>query len=178
FFFSLLHFLSNLSMRKSCIIENLRTKIASQELRTSYFASVQGYYQFYIDLLMRLHKKDSSHGYDALALHISERSRARVLLELLTEAKAGIRKDVDPKLLAESQRLLELIDAKEKARFEIVNSPKNGDAMAQANALKLATEVSALLSQQKDKITQIRTSSPKYAALKYPQPLKLPQIQQ
>lgn len=39
-------------------------------------------------------------------------------------------------------------------------------------------EVSALLSQQKELETQIRTSSPKYAALKYPQPLKLPQIQQ
>lgn len=53
---------------------------------------------------MQLHKKDPSMGYNAQALHISERSRARVLLELLTEAKAGIRKDVDPKLLAESQR--------------------------------------------------------------------------
>lgn len=32
------------------IIEDLRTKIVSQDLRTSYFASVQGYYQFKIDL--------------------------------------------------------------------------------------------------------------------------------
>jgi tetratricopeptide (TPR) repeat protein len=36
------------------IIESLRTKVASSELRASYFASVQQYYDFYIGLLMRL----------------------------------------------------------------------------------------------------------------------------
>ena len=36
------------------IIETLRTNLASQELRASYFASVQTYYGFYIELLMRL----------------------------------------------------------------------------------------------------------------------------
>lgn len=30
------------------IIENLRTKITNSELRTSYFATVQNYYQFYV----------------------------------------------------------------------------------------------------------------------------------
>ncbi len=79
------------------IVEDLRTKIASQELRTSYFATVQGYYRLYIDLLMQLHKKDPSKGYDALALHISERSRARSLVELLTEANVGFAEKVAKK---------------------------------------------------------------------------------
>jgi tetratricopeptide (TPR) repeat protein len=74
------------------IIEELRTKIDRQELRTSYFATVQGYYKFYIDLLMQLHKKEPSQGYAALALHYSDRSRARSLIELLTEANANILK--------------------------------------------------------------------------------------
>ncbi|MCF3613901.1 tetratricopeptide repeat protein, partial [Planktothrix agardhii] len=34
------------------IVEDLRTKIGSQELRQSFFATVQDYYKFYIDLLM------------------------------------------------------------------------------------------------------------------------------
>lgn len=73
------------------IIEDLRTKITTQQLRTSYFATVQNYYKFYIDLLMRLHKTNPSQGYDALALNASERARARSLLEILTEARANIR---------------------------------------------------------------------------------------
>ena len=56
-----------------------------------------------------------------LALNVSERSRARGLLELLTEARADIRKGANPELLAEESRLQELISAKEKLRFEIVN---------------------------------------------------------
>ncbi|NMG10897.1 hypothetical protein DP117_30110 [Brasilonema sp. UFV-L1] len=153
------------------IIEDLRTKIDNQDLRTSYFASVQGYYKFYIDLLMQLHKKNPSKGYDALALHISERSRARGLIELLTEARAGIRKGVDPKLLAEEQRLQVLINVKAKSLREL---PGNKEEQAAA----LRKEIDNLLTQQKELETKIRTSSPKYAALQYPQPLKLPEIQQ
>ena len=58
----------------SKIIEDLRSKVVSQELRTSYFATVRDYYNFYIDLLMQLHKQNPSQGYDAQALH-----RARTL---------------------------------------------------------------------------------------------------
>ena len=155
------------------IIEDLRTKIASQELRTSYFASVQDYYQFYIDLLMRLHKKEPSRGYDALALHISERSRARILTELLTEAHADIRNGVDPKLLAEEQRLQQLIDSNAKLLQELSSKPNTEAAIA-----KLKQVVENLLSQQQELKTKIRSTSPKYAALKYPQVLKLPEIQQ
>ena len=77
------------------------------------------------------------------------------MLELLTEAKVGIRKDVDSKLLAEEKRLQELIDAKEKQRFELVNSRKIEDPVAKANAKKWEKEVSALLNQQKELQTKI-----------------------
>jgi tetratricopeptide (TPR) repeat protein len=155
------------------IVEDLRTKIADKELRASYFASVQDYYKFYIDLLMQLHKKDPSKGYDALALHISERSRARVLLELLTEANAKIRKGVDPQLLAEEQNLEQQLDARDQLRQELLN--KKAPTTAIQN---LEKEIADLRSQYQELQTKIRTSSPKYAALKYPEPLKLPQIQQ
>jgi len=154
------------------IIEELRTKIDSQDLRTSYFATVQGYYQFYIDLLMQLHKKSPSKGYAAQALHISERSHARVLLELLTEANAKIRKGVDPKLLEQEQSLQEQIDARDKLRRDL------NKAAPAATVQKLEQEIANLLNQYKQLQTQIRTTSPKYAALKYPEPLKLAQIQQ
>ncbi|HYL16753.1 MAG TPA: tetratricopeptide repeat protein [Terriglobales bacterium] len=49
------------------IVESLRAKVASQELRTSYFSTVQNYYEFDVDILMRLHAQDSIKGYDRLA---------------------------------------------------------------------------------------------------------------
>jgi tetratricopeptide (TPR) repeat protein len=155
------------------IIEDLRTKIDSQDLRTSYFASVQGYYKFYIDLLMQLHKKEPSKGYNAIALHASESSRARGLIELLTEAHADIRKDVDPKLLEEEKDLQLKIEATGKQLQELSSKPQTETAL-----INFKKELETLLTQQKELQTKIRTNSPKYAALQYPQPLKLPQIQQ
>src|SRR5262249_53127341 len=73
------------------LLESIRSKVASQELRTSYFASVQSYYDFYIELLMRISRERKSEEHAAAALHASERARARGLLELLTEARANIR---------------------------------------------------------------------------------------
>ncbi len=122
---------------------------------------------------MQLHKKDPSKGYNALSLHASESSRARGLIELLTEAKANIRKDVDPKLLQEEKGLQLKIEATGKLIQELSSKPQT--ETAQENFKK---ELETLLTQQKELQTKIRTSSPKYAALQYPQPLKLPQIQQ
>ena len=160
------------------IVENIRTNVQNPDLRTSYFATVQNYYKFKINLLMELHKKDPSKGYNAIAIETSEASRARGLVELLTEARANIRKGANPELLAQENRLQDLINAKEKLRFEIINSEKIKNPVLKANADKLQTEIDELLNQQKQLETKIRQSNPKYANLKYPQPLKLAQIQQ
>ncbi|BAY61224.1 TPR domain protein [Calothrix brevissima NIES-22] len=160
------------------IIENIRSNVKNSDLRTSYFATVQNYYKFKINLLMELHKKDPSKEYNAQAIETSEASRARGLVELLTEARANIRKGANPELLAEESRIQALIDGKEKVRFEIVNSEKINNPIFKTNAEKLQAEIDQLLSQQKELETKIRQTSPQYANLKYPQPLNLDQIQQ
>lgn len=155
------------------IVEELRTKIDSAELRTSYFATVQDYYKFYIDLLMELHKQNPKQGFDAKALNASESSRARTLLELLTEANANIRQGVDPKLLQQEQTLLQKLDTTEKRRIELV---KGNHTPEQLEKIKL--EFSTLQTEYKQLQNQIKQNSPRYAALKYPQPLNLKKIQQ
>ncbi len=155
------------------IVEDLRTKINSQELRASYFATVQNYYQFYIDLLMQMHKQEPSKGYDALALQTSERARARSLLELLTEAKADIRQGVEPKLLFQERDLQKQIDVLEKRRIQLL-----GGNYTKAQVQTLEKENEAVLEQYQQVQIKIRATSPRYAALTQPQPLSLAQIQQ
>ncbi|AFZ16379.1 hypothetical protein Mic7113_0460 [Allocoleopsis franciscana PCC 7113] len=155
------------------IVEDLRTKIGSQELRASYFATVQDYYQFYIDLLMQLHQQNPNQGYDALALHASERGRARSLLELLTEANANIRQGVDPKLLEQESTLTQQLNALERRRYELSSGQYTEQ---QLDEIKQQSE--SLLTQLDQLKAQIRVTSPRYAALKYPEPLNLQQIQQ
>jgi CHAT domain-containing protein/tetratricopeptide (TPR) repeat protein len=160
------------------IIEELRKTYTNKELQTKYFSSVQGYYQFKTSLLMELHKKNPSKGYDAQALNNNERSRARVLIDLLAEAGANIRKGVDPKLLAEEQQLQQQLNAKEKARTDILSTAKDTDTAAEATAQQLEQEITQIISQQQELKTKILTTSPQYAAIKYPQPLELKGIQQ
>jgi len=156
------------------IIESLRTKIASPELRTSYFATVQDFYQFYIDLLMQLHKTQPKSGYDTKAFEASERSRARSLLELLQEANTDIRQGVAPELLQRERSLQQQLDALEKQRIEVLNRPNH----TPAQEAELEQQRQTLIAQYQDIQAQIRTTSPRYAALTQPQPLTLAQIQQ
>ncbi|MEQ9371034.1 MAG: CHAT domain-containing protein [Coleofasciculus chthonoplastes F3-SA18-01] len=156
------------------IIEDLRTKVASPELRQTYFATVQDDYQLYIDLLMQLHQQNPDQGYDKLAFHASERSRARTLLELLTEANANIREGVDPDLLQQEQNLNAKLDATEKQRIEIYSNPESTPAQKTA----IEQQRQQLLADYQKLQDKIRATSPKYAALQYPQPLTLEQVQQ
>jgi len=155
------------------IIEDLRTKIASQQLRASYFASKQNYYQFYIDLLMQLHKTNPNKGYDAQALHASERARARSLLELLTEANANIRQGVNPKLLDEERNLQQQLSAAEYNREQLFKGQYTDKQLTE-----IKQQIETLLTRLQQLEGEIRVNSPRYAALKYPQPLNLQQIQQ
>ncbi len=159
--------------RAITIVEELRTKIGSQELRASYFATVQKYYEFYIDLLMQLHQQNPNQGYDALALHANERSRARSLLELLTEANADIRQGVEPQLIEQERTLQQKLDAIEKRRVELFSGN-----YTQQQATAIEQERKQLLSQYQEIQTKIRTTSPRYAALTQPEPLTLTEIQQ
>uniref|UniRef100_A0ACD5GSI4 Tetratricopeptide repeat protein n=1 Tax=Desertifilum tharense IPPAS B-1220 TaxID=1781255 RepID=A0ACD5GSI4_9CYAN len=155
------------------IIEDLRTKVSSQELRTSFFASKQDYYEFYIDLLMQLHQQNPDLGYDAKALQASERARARSLLEILTEANADIRSGIDPQLLAQQQQLQQQLGALEETRIQLLSSQQNSEQAAQINQ-----KIQQLETQYATLQANIRQISPRYAALTQPQPLTLAEIQQ
>ncbi|MCU0545652.1 MAG: CHAT domain-containing protein [Oscillatoriaceae cyanobacterium Prado104] len=155
------------------IIENLRTKIISPELRASYFATVQNYYELYIDLLMQLHKQQPNSHYNIKAFEASERSRARSLLELLSESNANIREGVTPDLLEQEKRLQQQLDSIEKRRIALVSVPNPNLTQVEA----LDKQQLELLQQYQQNQTQIRSTSPRYAALTQPQPLTLREIQ-
>jgi CHAT domain-containing protein len=155
------------------IIESLRTKVSSQELRASFLASVRELYDFQIDLLARLDERHPAAGHAAEALMISERSRARSLLETLTEARADIRQGVAPALLDRERILQQQINSKAEGLTRLV-SGKHTDEQASA-AQKVLESV---LTEYQQVEAQIRTASPRYAALTQPQPLTVKEIQQ
>lgn len=81
------------------ISESLRSDLLSPNSRSSFLASVQNSYRLYTELSMLQHRAEPSKGFDARAVEISERQRARSLLDLLAEANADAGPNVDPRLI-------------------------------------------------------------------------------
>jgi CHAT domain-containing protein len=154
------------------IIESLRANISGQELRASFFASQQQFYQSYIDVLMRMQRQTPNAAFDSLALEVSERARARSLLELLTESRVDLRQGIDVSLLERERYLRQLLNAKATAQFALLNR-KHTPAQAEA----FAKEIASLTTEYEELSAQIRARSPRYAALTQPQPLGLAEIQ-
>jgi CHAT domain-containing protein/Tfp pilus assembly protein PilF len=154
------------------LIESIRTRIASQELRATYFASAHQYFETYIDLLMQLHRRHPKEGHDGKALQAGERARARTLLELLTEAGASIRQGVNPELLQRERSLQQMLNAKAATQNRLIQDDANRE---QVSALR--RDIKLLITQYHDLQAQIRISSPRYAALTQPTPFSLKEIQ-
>jgi CHAT domain-containing protein/tetratricopeptide (TPR) repeat protein len=154
-------------------VEALRTKVTSQELRASYFASAHQHYELYIDILMRLHKQNPTAGYAAAALEASERARGRVLLDLLNEARADIRQGVDPALLQQERDLQQLLNAKAERQVRLLS-----EAHTEEQSAAIKKEVAEITTRYEEALAQIRANSRRYATLMQPRTLSLSEIQQ
>jgi CHAT domain-containing protein/tetratricopeptide (TPR) repeat protein len=157
----------------SDVIESLRSKVASQELRASYFASVREHFELYIDVLMQLDHSRPGEGFAATAFEISEKARARSLLESLQESRADIREGVDAALLERERSLQQTLDEKAVRRGQVGGSKSDA-----AEAEALSREIDRLSILYEDVRSQIKSSSPRYAALTQPEPLSVTGVQQ
>src|SRR5499426_88479 len=103
------------------ITESLRGLNSSLQLRSTYLALAQDHYQLYIEILMRLHRGDPTAGYALAALQVSERARARSLLDALAEAQIDLRGGVDPQLIAEERRLQRKLNDLSAAQMRLLS---------------------------------------------------------
>ena len=146
------------------IIESLRSSLAQYELRNSYFALMQEYYAFYVDLLIQLYKQNSDPNFLAMSFEASESARARSLLEMLTEARASIREGVSEELLSRERNLQQQLSVRAKYYLRLKNNERTED-----EAIKLEKEVRQLANEYSEVEAQIRAQSPRYANLTQPE---------
>jgi CHAT domain-containing protein len=153
-------------------VELLRSNVKSHDLRTSYFASMRQSYELNIDILMQLHKRRTSAGFDAKAFDLSEKARARSFLESLKEARANIEQDANPELSKKERELEQTLNVKAERHMHLISSMQTNEAEA------VAKEIDQITTAYDAVRAQIRSQSPRYAALTQPQPLTLTEIQQ
>ena len=154
-------------------VEAMRARGENQRLRTSYFSLAQDYYEFAIELLMRLHAESPGKGYANEAFRVSERSRNRNLLDLLNEANVDIRQGVEPTLLQRERLLRRQFDeAAERKRASL------GSGVPAQQRAVLAQEVNNLSANLEEVQSQIRKASPHYALLTQARPVSASDVQQ
>ncbi len=155
------------------IAEAIRTDAGSQQARSSYFGTVQQYYQLNVDVLMQLHRAQPTAGFAAQAWQASERARARSLIEELAEARADIRQGADPALLARERELQQLLNTKAQRQLQLQEQRS-----AETSVKGLQQDLSTLEDEYRQLQFKLRQSSPRYAALTQPQPIGLVELQQ
>ncbi len=168
------HHLEALSAMESAvdIVEPMRTQGLSQQLRISYFASIQDYYDSYIGILMFLHKLHPAAGYAARALYACERARARGLIDLLPEAQIDLRAGIDSSLLELERSINEKLNAAAVRRHKLLNGKHTPE-----EAQRLTLEITDLTKQDDAIKARIREVNPRFAAITRPQPLTASEIQ-
>ena len=155
------------------LIEKVRARTASLQLRASYRALMEKVYELYIDVLMQQHAKSPTKGFAAEALKASERGRARSLLEQLSEAPLDIRQGIDASLIEKERDLKRVMNAKAQRELQLKVRKGNPQELA-----TLQKEISELEDEYQQVEAAIRKASPQYSALTQPQPLGLKEIQQ
>ncbi len=154
------------------IIEEIRTNVASPDFRTSYFAGLRRNYDLYIEILMKLHDAHPEQGFAVTALLASESARARTLVEILTEARADIRQDVDIAVLKRERELQALLQSQAQYQMEL----SSGGA-SQTEAAEVASQIDILRAEYQGIQAQLRDQNPRLLMLTQPPTLSLQEIQ-
>jgi CHAT domain-containing protein/Tfp pilus assembly protein PilF len=156
------------------IIESIRTSVFDQRLRTSFLATKQDFYEIYVDTLMPRPGAPADAARIAEALQVNERGRARSLLDILSESGAELRIGADPVLVDREHRLRDQVNARDRYRFNLLAEEKPDRRKLEEAERKLEETLDAYSQVQ----SELRASSPGYAALTQPQPLSVAEIQE
>jgi len=154
------------------LVETMRAKLDSPDLRAAYRASTAQYYEFYVDLLMRQRRQADGKRFVELALQASEQARARSLLELLNEVGANLRSDAAPELVARERELQQQLTDQAAQQIKLLNGSYTPE-QATAAATAVDTAATAL----RDVQAELRRANPRYAGLTQPQPITLSALQ-
>ena len=120
---------------------------------------------------MRQHAGDPTAGHDVRALAVSERARARSLIDLLAESGGrDLRRGVDPQLLAKEREVGAALGGKTARLLDLA---ARGSRTTEAETL--AAEVRALETKYDAIDVKLRLASPAWAEMVRPRRLTSPQ---
>lgn len=143
------------------LFENQKIKLGgTREVWQEFRANYRRYYYDFIDLQIK-------NSFTSEAFHTLERSRARTLLEILAERDLDLSRDVPPEILEAGADI-------DKDYENIQQKMLQCDPLQDAAQLNTYLDALRRLNKTRDQHQELlKSSAPRYAALKYPEPLDL-----
>jgi CHAT domain-containing protein len=141
------------------LVESVRASVADPGLRASFLASRRLAFDLALGLRMDLERSAPDRGHAEAALALSERARARSLLDLLQEARTEIRQSIPPELRDRQLSLAYQLGSKAR----LLRASTSEEKRAQ-----LQRELTGLLAEADRLEDEIRRSNPRYAVLHQP----------
>lgn len=153
------------------LTEKIRSGVIRPDQRVSFLASRRAYYEFYVDLLMRLNAQRPGAGFDAEAVAASERARARSLLDLLVEGRTSVRQGIAVELERQKLEIGErIVHLQALLSSESLSLPDD-------EAQRLERNLARAEEEEKDLDAAIQRNQPS-TARGQPRSLSLPEIQE
>jgi CHAT domain-containing protein/tetratricopeptide (TPR) repeat protein len=154
------------------LIEEIRANVASPDFRASYFSAVRRHYDLCIEILMQLHRQRPGEGFAAEAFSVSEQSRARLLLDLLSESRSEIRAGAARDLVEKERSLRGLLRAQAEYQLNLSLGGRNSTELAE-----VADQIARLRSDYQSVQAQLRKQNPRLFSYEQFAPADLERIQ-
>lgn len=151
--------------------EGIRAKILNRTLRTAYQTTTHQRFGLKIDILMQTARRAPQRELMIKALETLEKSRARMLHELLTENLVEVRNAVEPDLLREEKELETLLRKRVEMQISLRGSTEP-PALAE-----IENEITELTAEYERVQAKIKAQIPSYENLIQPKILDFAAIQ-
>jgi CHAT domain-containing protein len=153
------------------LIESVRGHVGGEYSRATYYAARQKYFTARIDVLMALHERQPRHGFARTAFEVSERERARALVDTLRESGNAVARNADPTLLDRQRHLRAQLNvwSLRLARFSDREATTREEMAARDTVNRLVLEL-------RETDARIEAADPDYARLSEA-PLRLAGVQ-
>jgi len=147
------------------VLQVRRRSGGSATVQSGYFSQAGGSFDALVDVLYERSLAEPAAGHAERAWEVAQQGRARWLLDLLAETEVDLRLRADPSYRERETAILTGIAGLEERR-----------AAAPDSAAAFDAEIRHLESRLDVLEAELRAADPRYANLRYPQPLSLAQL--
>lgn len=149
--------------------EEVRSQLRLAELKSSFLKSKIEIYTAITDLLYNNYQQSKEKKYIEQAFYYAEKSKARALLDILTESRVNIKEHVDSLLLQRQQSIFSHLT---DIQTQLISAQLTDEHRNELNKSLKQKELELHNLQ-----LEIRQKNPAYANLKYPEPVSIKEIQ-